>query len=1607
MSAPACSLGTHRQFPADGGRESWRQALVWGSPDSALQKQVLERQRVSIANYTNDPDLLEEHVGMEDNFQAGGYGERQIEELLQNAIDQLVEPGRVEFRMIDGALYCANEGRPFGAEGIKAVAGAFLSSKNDEKIGRFGLGFKSVLGITDRPQILSRTVSFGFNEPEAADLLANLPYRPERVPALRVPSVLDPVKIADADPNVAEMMAWATTIVKLPLARTAEVATRLRDRLKNFDVRYLLFPDRLAEVTITLAEREGRVSRAFRKTADPKTGLVQLKAPDADASVWRVLHRDHGVSDAVKAALPGLFHRDRVRVSYALPIGQTRRSNGEFWAWFPLQDRTSAQGIFNAPWQVNDDRTSLLPGSQLNGELLEVAAELLTDAAILESTPSDPARHFDVLPSRARDVIHGPADFYMSTRIPELARTHQLIPTATGEMRSPAKVRAPFVSNRDGDRVYAFPVEVIRAWSEATGAPDTPHWSCYQTPTRAARLTQLLTDEDDRISAKPVAGAVWLAEAAASGTAEAVDAALSIFLRLKEEKEEVWRQFTSAPILPLDDGSTARIADVDKILLPVEGSETPANVRLIAKDFAFDAGIRAKLHRLGVREISGDQVAVAAAASARNAWSDEEWSELWERLAKASPAAGVRALEGIRGRHVTVKVPTKSGAWRIAREVFADSSMVPGLPGRQADLGRVFGRSDLLARAGCLRGFRSDWPVHEGTVFGEYRDEWKARVEPKLSQQFGRHTYPSLRFDGRQGVGPLDVLKELSEVEGRDAAAARARLTSLVIAETTSPETNVVAEFRGFAKSKTVTFESVEMWAIKRYGLLDSTLGPLPPQRVLAKSLLEYGDLLPVATESFAGRYPLPREIDDAALPPLREFLVRSGYDARQPALLGVVLGVAASRSELAAVDAIPALEFRSQRVQVTPLNQVVIATDDELDDLATHGLRYVPSGPWDETLKNVWDIQSAADVIARSIDWVPVGDAAPILDVFPTLDRILPAGTSVHDVMLCRCSSIVRRTTSPTGSRDQRLSGHLDGRTAYVDDELTDADVLLQVSDLLRLRLTRADAEAVLASDEKLRTNELVQKTQAAQTERDKLLTLVGRKVLAANLPDGLLEIIEERQGVQTDAAVAELFLSTYGNDALLVLKKDIAARGVAVPKVWAGSSEAEQLVTNLGFTRSYAGTREKKAPPVELIPGKIELKPLHEFQEKLAEQIRELVLIREKDGEHRRGLLYLPTGAGKTRVTTESIARMLRDDELAAPVLWIAQSEELCEQAIVTWTEVWRAIGDERPLEVTRYWGGYEADESLQELQVVVATDAKLESMIESPVNRQAHRWLQDSKLVVIDEAHRAGSQRYTQILDWLGINQRSGNSTARPLLGLTATPYRGTNEEVNKRFVARFGDRLLAALDPDDPIGQLREMKVLSNVEHQLLDSRVVVSESPTMGKGGAATWDDVSRTILDELGSNLDRTQLLVDHVLRQDPDWPILVFTPSVVSAHVTAALIRSLGRTAEAVDGGMRGQERRRKIDQFKSGETKVLVNCDLLTQGFDAPKVRALYIARPTFSPNRYVQMVGRGLRGPRNGGTEECLVVNVVDTFAQFNRDLAYTEFDYLWTKKGVRAH
>ena len=123
---------------------------------------------------------------------------------------------------------------------------------------------------------------------------------------------------------------------------------------------------------------------------------------------------------------------------------------------------------------------------------------------------------------------------------------------------------------------------------------------------------------------------------------------------------------------------------------------------------------------------------------------------------------------------------------------------------------------------------------------------------------------------------------------------------------------------------------------------------------------------------------------------------------------------------------------------------------------------------------------------------------------------------------------------------------------------------------------------------------------------------------------------------------------------------------------------------------------------------------------------------------------------------------------------------------------------------------------------------------------------------------------------------------------------------------------------------------------------------------------------------------ERIRPLIDtlaNAIRQEVGERLtLVFTPDVGSATAMATALQSLGMKADWVSGD--DKDRDGKIGRYKSGETQVLCNCALLTEGFDHPPTAAIVLCRPTKSRSLYAQMVGRGTRlAP---GKADCLVVD-----------------------------
>ena len=159
------------------------------------------RERV-LASWAAAPVRFREDANAEEDLALGGYLDRVVVELAQNAADAAVRvgvPGRIQFSLRESTLVVSNTGTPLSAEGVESLATLRASAKRDDSesaVGRFGVGFSAVLAVTDEPVILSRTGGVRFSRADTAAAVSELHSvgldtevrrRDGQVPVLRLP----------------------------------------------------------------------------------------------------------------------------------------------------------------------------------------------------------------------------------------------------------------------------------------------------------------------------------------------------------------------------------------------------------------------------------------------------------------------------------------------------------------------------------------------------------------------------------------------------------------------------------------------------------------------------------------------------------------------------------------------------------------------------------------------------------------------------------------------------------------------------------------------------------------------------------------------------------------------------------------------------------------------------------------------------------------------------------------------------------------------------------------------------------------------------------------------------------------------------------------------------------------------------------------------------------------------------------------------------------------------------------------------------------------------------------------------------------------------------
>ncbi|MDE3260512.1 MAG: hypothetical protein OYL41_00885, partial [Acidobacteriota bacterium] len=158
----------------------------WAGPDGDLALRVHAETEKTLRSYVAQPTHLRSYAEEESDLATGGYAHRQVLELIQNSADALLTgaTGRIEVRLSAAALYCADAGTPLDGPGMDSIMFSRMSPKRGTgAIGRFGLGFKSVLGVSDSPEFFSRSGSFRFGRASAAERVRAFIPDAEYIPA--------------------------------------------------------------------------------------------------------------------------------------------------------------------------------------------------------------------------------------------------------------------------------------------------------------------------------------------------------------------------------------------------------------------------------------------------------------------------------------------------------------------------------------------------------------------------------------------------------------------------------------------------------------------------------------------------------------------------------------------------------------------------------------------------------------------------------------------------------------------------------------------------------------------------------------------------------------------------------------------------------------------------------------------------------------------------------------------------------------------------------------------------------------------------------------------------------------------------------------------------------------------------------------------------------------------------------------------------------------------------------------------------------------------------------------------------------------------------------
>ena len=343
---------------------------------------------------------------------------------------------------------------------------------------------------------------------------------------------------------------------------------------------------------------------------------------------------------------------------------------------------------------------------------------------------------------------------------------------------------------------------------------------------------------------------------------------------------------------------------------------------------------------------------------------------------------------------------------------------------------------------------------------------------------------------------------------------------------------------------------------------------------------------------------------------------------------------------------------------------------------------------------------------------------------------------------------------------------------------------------------------------------------------------------------------------------------------------------------------------------------------------------------------------------------VVAMPTGTGKSVVIGRFVAKVMQFWP-SQRIMMLTHVKELIEQNADKLRQIWPTA----PLGI--HSAGLNARDVANPViyggvQSVAPTIKKAfeeagEGMF--PDDRLHFGW---RDLVLIDECHLLSPEDDT-LYQYVISELRKINPRLK-VIGFTATPYRLKQGMITDGGV--FTD-VCFDLTTIDNFNRLIAEGFLAPLIPRPTNTVIDVS-NVGMSKG------DYNQKQLEEAFDDetmFSGVKEMVD--LGQDRRcW--LVFSAGVKNAEKLAAMLQYLGISAAAVHSKNKASENDKRIEAFKNGEIRALVNANKLTTGFDLPMIDLIGMFRPTLSPGLWVQMLGRGTRPSPATAKSNCLVLD-----------------------------